>query len=421
MSTGASPGPVQELRVVEIGDLGEVAGKLLADAGADVIRVEPPSGSAARSLGPFVGGRPGPDRSLRYAYFNTSKRGVTLELGSSEGRELWWRLSESADVVIDAAGRGVLDALDAGFGHWAGHAGLERSVWCSITPFGREGPRADWAANDLVHIALGGPMMSSGYDDHELPPIRPGYEHSLWMAGEYAVCGTLAARIALEGGRVEGPELVDLSIHEAVSCTTEGAFPNWEYRRELVQRQTGRHSSPEMTSPWQFPTADGRYINIIGGGMPRDLRTFNGLLDWMEKHDAVEDLRDPEYRAAISRASPTEQAHFGSVVERFLARISAEEAYRGAQALHLPWGVVRQPEENLDDPHWEDRGFFDALDVRGHAGSARIPTAPYRFSGTPVRVRRRAPLLGEHNHEVYCDELGVDAATLPGLAEAGTI
>ena len=383
MSTGASPGPVQELRVVEIGDLGEVAGKLLADAGADVIRVEPPSGSAARSLGPFVGGRPGPDRSLRYAYFNTSKRGVTLELGSSEGRELWWRLSESADVVIDAAGRGVLDALDAGFGHWAGHAGLERSVWCSITPFGREGPRADWAANDLVHIALGGPMMSSGYDDHELPPIRPGYEHSLWMAGEYAVCGTLAARIALEGGRVEGPELVDLSIHEAVSCTTEGAFPNWEYRRELVQRQTGRHSSPEMTSPWQFPTADGRYINIIGGGMPRDLRTFNGLLDWMEKHDAVEDLRDPEYRAAISRASPTEQAHFGSVVERFLARISAG---RG-----VPWRAGAAPAVGGraaagGRTSTTRTGKTAASSTRSMCGATRAPRA---FPRRPIGSRAR--------------------------------
>ncbi len=421
MSSGTSSGPVQELRVVEIGELGEVAGKLLADAGADVIRVEPPSGAATRRLGPFVADRPGPDRSLRYVYFNTSKRSVTLELATPEGRELWQRLVQSADVVIDAAGMGVLDALGAGFERWAGGYALERSVWCSITPFGRVGPRADWVANDLVHLALGGPMMSTGYDDHELPPIRPGYEHSLWMAGEYAVCGILAARIALEAGRVEGPELVDLSIHEAVSCTTEGAFPNWEYRRELVQRQTGRHSSPEMTSPWQFLTADGRYMNIIGGGMPRDLRTLNGLLDWMDKHDAVEDLRDPAYRAAISRASPAERAHFGSVVERFLARISAEEAYRGAQALHLPWGVVRQPEENLDDPHWEDRGFFDALEVQGHDGAARVPAAPYRFVGTPVRVRRRAPLLGEHNHEVYCNELGVDAATLPALARAGTI
>ena len=82
---------------------------------------------------------------------------------------------------------------------------------------------------------------------------------------------------------------------------------------------------------------------------------------------------------------------------------------------------MRQPEENLDDPHWEDRGFFDVLEVGGHDGSPRVPTAPYRFTETPVRFQRRAPLLGEHNHEVYCDELGVDAATLPQLARTGAI
>ena len=421
MTRAAAAGPVEQLRVVEIGDLGEVSGKLLADAGADVIRVEPPSGAATRRLGPFPGDRPDVNRSLRYAYFNTSKRGITLDPATPEGRALWWRLLESADVVIDAAGCGALDAVGAGFGAFAAREPLQPLVWCSITPFGRHGPRADWAANDLVHLALGGPMMSTGYDDHELPPIRPGYDHSLWMAGEYAVCGILAARLALDARCVEGPELVDLSIHEAVSCTTEGAFPNWEYRRELVQRQTGRHSSPQMTPRWQFPSADGRFLNIIGGGMPRDLRTLGGLLDWMEKHDAVEDLRDPSYREAISRPAREERARFGRVVERFIARITADEAYREAQALHLPWGVVRRPEENLEDPHWADRGFFDELELPGCDAPLRVPTAPYRFSDAPVRARRRAPLLGEHNHDVYARELGLEAAALVQLAQVGAI
>lgn len=419
--SGGPPAPVEQLRVLEIGDLGEVAGKLLADAGADVIRVEPPSGARTRRIGPFAGDRPDLQRSLRYAYFNTSKRGVTLNPACREGRDLWWRLVHSAQVVIDGVGRGGLDLVQAGFEALLAREPGSGRVWCSITPFGREGPRAGWVANDLIQLALGGPMMSTGYDDHELPPIRPGYEHSLWMAGEYAVCGILSSLLALEAGRGEGPELVDLSIHEAVSCTTEGAFPNWEYRRELVQRQTGRHSSPDLSPPWQFASRDGRYVNIIGGGMPRDLRTLHGLLEWMEKHDAVEDLRDPKYRQALSRAAPEERAHFGSVVERFIAGISAEEAYRGAQALHLPWGVVRRPEENLDDPHWSDRGFFDELQVAGYEGLLRVPTAPYRFGDASVRVRRRAPLLGEHNHEVYGGELELDSAALVQLAETGAI
>ena len=220
MSVGA-----EGLRVIEIGDLGEVAGKLLADAGADAIRVEPPSGSGTRRTGPFAGDRPDPAGSLRFAHLNTSKRGVTLDLQSADGRALWWRLVAGADAVIDAAGHGVLDALEAGWEAAAQRRAGEPLVWCSVAPFGRTGPWAGWVSNDLVQIALGGPMMSTGYDDHELPPIRGGYDHSLWMAGAFATVAVLAARQGLEAGLVAGPELVDLSIHEAVSCTDGGRLP----------------------------------------------------------------------------------------------------------------------------------------------------------------------------------------------------
>jgi benzylsuccinate CoA-transferase BbsE subunit len=419
MSVGA-----EGLRVIEVGDLGEVTGKLLADAGADVIRVEPPAGAPTRRVGPFPGDQPAPAGSLHWAHFNTSKRGVTLDLETADGRALWWRLAEGADAVIDAAGHGVLDALDAGWEEAARRRDGASLVWCSVTPFGRSGPWAGWASNDLVQIALGGPMMSTGYDDHELPPIRGGYDHSLWMSGAFGTVAVLAARAGLDAGLVAGPELVDLSIHEAVSCTTEGAFPNWEYQGRLVQRQTGRHSSPDPTPEWQFPSADGLHLNVIGGGMPRSERNFDELLDWMEQHDAVEDLREPQYREAIHSPqmppSP-ERAHFSEVVARFIAKLDAEEAYRGAQGMHLPWAVVRRPEDNLDDPHWADRGAFAEIEVPGHPQPVRVPTAPYRFEGATRQVRRRAPLLGEHNHEVYAGELGLSPQELLQLAQIGVI
>ena len=411
------------LRVLEVGDLGEIAGKLLADAGADVVRVEPPTGAASRQIGPYPDDEPSLESSLRFAYHNTSKRSVTLDLARAEGRELWWRLVDGGDVVIDAAGHGVLDDVEAGWEARLERGGGAARVWCSITPFGREGPWAEWAANDLVQIALGGPMMSTGYSDHELPPIRGGFDHSYWMSGEYAAVGILGALLGLETGAVPGPELVDLSIHEAVSCTTEGAFPNWEYRRQLVQRATGRHSAVIPTPEIQFPTADGRHMNVIGGGMPRDVRNLDDLLEWLDKHDAAEDLHEPKYREAIfapRTAAQKERMHFSQVVERFISGLTAEEAYRGGQGLHLPWGIVRRPEENLDDPHWNDRGGVVELEL-AEGRTARVPTAPYRFEGVSRELQRRAPLLGEHNHEIYVDELGLPAEELPPLAERGVI
>ena len=416
--------PIRALRVVEIGDLGEVAGKLLADAGADLVRVEPPGGAETRRVGPFVGDRPATEGSLRFGYFNTSKRGVTLDVATPAGRELWWRLVAGAEVVIDAAGHGVLDAIDAGWEACLARAGESPAVWCSVTPFGREGPWADWVVNDLVQIALGGPMMSTGYDDHELPPIRGGFDHSHWISGEYATVGILAAVLACEVGATAAPELVDVSIHEAVSCTTEGAFPNWEYRRQIVQRQTGRHSAPLPTPEVQYPTADGRYVHVMGGGMPRDDRNLEAMLAWLDEHGAAEDLHDPKYRDAIftpPNPPAPERLRFAEAIQRFAGMITAEEAYRGGQALHLPWGVVRRPEENLDDPHWTDRDTFSEVEVPGHEGRARVPVAPYRFEDASRAVQRRAPLLGEHNHEVYVAELGLSSAELLALSKSGAV
>ena len=419
--------PASGLRILEIGDSGEVAGKLLGDAGADVIRVEPLEGARSRHLGPFVDDRPDVNRSLRYAYFNTSKRGVTLDLSHAAGRDLWLRLVRTADVVIDGSRPGALDELGVGYERCAapGRDGDDegvRVVWCSITPFGLTGPRREWSTTDLVQLALGGPMMSTGYDDHELPPIRPDGEHSLWMGGEYATSGILAALHERERSGLG--QHIDVSIHEAVSATTEGAFPNWEYQRRLVQRQTGRHSSVDPTPRWQFLSADGRYLNIIGGGLPRPGGDWDGLLAWLDEDDAAAELHEERFRETIRAPRSenlAERQRASEVVEAFVGTLSAEDAYRRAQKLHLPWGIVRRPEDNLDDPHWDDRGYFHELDVPGHRGPVRFPGSPYRFERTPIALHRRAPLLGEHNHEVYADELGVAAGELPELAKRGVI
>jgi crotonobetainyl-CoA:carnitine CoA-transferase CaiB-like acyl-CoA transferase len=418
----ANPGPLAGIRVLEIGERGEVAGRLLADAGADVLRIEPPGGSAGRRQGPFTGDRPGIEASLHHVYFNANKRGITLDPTTEDGRSLWRRLVVNADVVIDSAGPGVLDMYDAGPESNADLADEGRLVWCSITPFGLTGPWRDWEATDLVSVALGGPMMSSGYDDHELPPIRPDGEHSLWMGGEYAAAGILAALFDREhSGR---GQLIDVSIHESVSATTEGSFPNWEYARRLVQRQTGRHSSPVRTPNWQYDSPDGGHILLMTGGLPRTRGSWAHLLAWMQKHGMAEDLDDEKYARVIYTdpmvANP-DRERMTSLIGRFVQSLPREEAYRGAQAIRLPWGPVRRPEENLDDPHWEDREFWARVEVPGHTEPVRIPLAPYHFTATPMSMRRRAPLLGEHNFEVYGSELGLSTQQLVALAETGTI
>ncbi len=415
-------GALDGIRILEIGDRGEQAGRLLADAGADVIRIEPVEGSYGRRQGPFVGDRPGSERSLHHAYMNANKRGITLDPSTGDGAELWRRLVEGADVVIDSYPPGFLDSIDCGPEVFAPLFIEGRLVWCAITPFGLTGPWKDWEATDLTSIALGGPMMSTGYDDHDLPPIRPDGEHSLWMAGEHAAMGILAALIEREQSGLG--QLVDVSVHEAVSVTTEGAFPNWEYKQALVQRQTGRHSSPTITARWQFQGSDGGYVNLMGGGVPRTRGNWKELMDWLNEFNAAADLEDPKYEAAVHSdpmQATVERARISEVIGAFIQTRPSEEVYRRGQSLHLPWAVIRPPEDNLSDPHWEARGFWAKTHIPEHDSEVRFPLGPYKMSATPLELRRRAPLLGEHNTEVYGGELGLEARQLIVLAGQAAI
>lgn len=414
--------PLDGIRVLEIGERGEQAGLLLAAAGADVIRVEPPAGSRGRRQGPFVADQPGTERSLHHAYLNANKRGVTLDPSVPDGGAIWRRLVERADVVIDSTAPGSLDAIGAGHESFKSLIEDGKLVWCCITPFGLTGPWKDFATTDLINIALGGPMMSTGYDDHEIQPIRPDGEHSNWMGGEFGVMGVLAALFERETSGLG--QVIDVSIHEAVSCTVEGAFPNWEYAQKLVQRQTGRHSSPNRTAPWQFYGSDNRPINLMGGGVPRTRGNWKEMMEWLHEFDAAQDLDDPKYEAAVHSnpmEATAERARISEVIGAFVSSRPAEEVYRRGQSLHLPWAVIRRPEENLDDPHWEARGFWGTVAVAEHPTPVRVPLAPYRLSETPNVMRRRAPLLGEHNQEIFGGELGLNTQQLIAIAQLGAI
>ncbi|MHB8575308.1 MAG: CaiB/BaiF CoA transferase family protein [Dehalococcoidia bacterium] len=415
-------GPLSGVSVVELaGERTQYCAKLLADMGADVVTVEPPGGSRARRIGPFVDDVPDLNRSLHFWYYNTSKRGVTLNLEHPDGRELFARLVAEADVVIEAAQPGTLDALGSGY-HTLGER-YPALVWAAITPFGQTGPYRDFAMTDLTSMAMGGPMASCGYDDRPgAPPIRPEAFQSLHMGGVYAAIGIMIA--VLERRESDRGQYIDASIHEACAGTTEGSFPNWEYFRRLVMRQTGRHAAATTTPRWQFRCADGGYINMIGGGIPRNPRSWRPLLDWMDEHGRAEDLHDPRYDRTLTEnpyARGDTAAHVAAVIGRFVESIPVEEAYRRAQALHMPWAPVRSPDENLDDPHWRDRGFFVEVEHPELGRSFTYPGLPYSFHGTPGAVRRRAPLLSEHTYDVYVNDLGLPPERLRVLFEAGAI
>ncbi len=399
-------GPLAGLRVVEhSGPLGQLAGKLLADMGADVVLVEPPAGSAARAVGPFVDDVPGPNRSLNFWYHNTNKRSVIADLQTSEGASTWRSLVGCADIVIEDGAPGELDGLSLGYSALGEpRAGL---IWCAITPFGQDGPWAHYQATDMIGLALGGPMKMNGYDPEDAPgspPIRGLGDQGYNTTCHYAVQGILAALLYRD--RTGKGQFIDASMHEACSSTTEVALPYWFTLRTDVFRQTGRHAAAQHTEPWLYMAADGKHNLIFGVG--RDNATWAKIKAWFQESGFGKQFGEPRFDDPAARqpgkGSP-EAAEIMAELGAFIAGHTAEEVYRGGQERRQAWGVVRAPSEALDDPHWSDRGFWAEVTGEGRAEPVRMPGAPYQFSATPWELRRPAPKLGEHTAEVLAEWL----------------
>ncbi|MGH7287713.1 MAG: CaiB/BaiF CoA transferase family protein [Myxococcota bacterium] len=400
---------LQGLRIVELAhERSAFAGKLLADMGADVVVVEPPGGSALRRWGPFVDDRPDPEQSLAWWHFNTSKRGIVLDLEDAPGRDALRRLARSADLVLEAEDPGRLAALALDYGDLA----RPELIWISITPFGRSLPgRAD-LTTDLTLLAAGGPVWSCGYDDHRLPPIRGGGFQGYNTACHYAVMSALTALLR-RGVSGEG-QFVDVSMHAAANVTTEMGSYNYLVQGTTVQRQTGRHAMETLSMPSQVRCADGRYVNT--GVPPRQPREYAGLLAWLRELGIADDFPEAVFLEMgaqrdfidLSKIGQDEEitAIFGAGREAlsFVAsRLSAYDFFVGAQRAGLPVGVIYAPEEAFEDPHFVARGFQVPLAHAELGRSVRYPGAPYRFEKTPWRIARRAPRLAEHTDEVLAE------------------
>jgi crotonobetainyl-CoA:carnitine CoA-transferase CaiB-like acyl-CoA transferase len=415
-------------RVVELAsDAGALAGKLLADMGADVVLVEPPGGAAARAYPPFLEDEPGPERSLHWWHFHTSKRGITLDLESEAGRELFERLVSGADVLLDAEPADRLSALGIGYQTLAeANPGL---VHAAITPFGQRSERRNDPVTDLTLLAGGGPVWSCGYDDHSLPPIRGGGFQSHNIASHYAVMGILTALLHRHSsGR---GQFIDVSQHAAANVTTEMASYHWLVQQTTVQRQTGRHAMEHATQPTQVLCADGKHV--CSGGLPRKPQEIARLLRWLEESGLDEELPEAIFlemgaerdHIDLSKIFEDDEVRviFSAARDAMIllaSRLTSVEYFRGAQRAGMAAGVIYAPEEAFEDEHFVARGYQQELEHEDLGRSFRYPGAPYRFEKSPWALQRRAPHLGEHNDEVFA-ALGVSEEERRALRTRGVI
>jgi len=400
------------IRVIELANERiAFAGKLLADMGADVILVEPPGGDPARDYPPFLDDEPGPERSLWWWHYHTSKRGVVLDLDSEDGRARFTALVASADIVLESEPTGRLASLGLDYDDLRGVR--EDLIFVSVTPFGRGSPNAAVPVTDLTILAGAGPAWSCGYDDHALPPVRGGGNQGFHTGCHFAVMSALTALFhRLTSG--EG-QFIDVSLHAASNVTTEAGSYSWLVAKQTVQRQTGRHAAAVQTQGTQMLCADGRWVNT--GVPPRSPAEFGFILGWLRDLGLEEQFPDAvllEIGAGMTKpitydligvdAEATAIFIAGrEALALVAASVSAYDFFVGFQRRGIAVGVIYSPEEAFEDEHVRARGFQTEVVHEDLGRTFRYPGAPYQLPASPWRISRRAPKLGEHDAEIFAE------------------
>jgi crotonobetainyl-CoA:carnitine CoA-transferase CaiB-like acyl-CoA transferase len=414
-----APGILEGVRVVEIADeLAAHAGLLLAGLGADVVKVVAPGGSVTRRIGPFAGD-PSPDASLFFWQHNRGKRSLVVDPESPDDLTTLQSLFTTADVVLLAG------ADAAPFAHVLDPDALRRDqaglIVARMTPFGDDGPWAGYRGSDLVHLALGGPVMNCGYDPrpdgfYDLPPIAPAAWQSYIIAGEQLVIGVLAALVHAQRTG-QGQEL-SLAVHEAVAKSTELDLMNWVMRRAPLNRQTCRHAAEKVSSvPTIAQTKDGRWIVTMAMGAKNEAQ----ILDFLAANGMPTDLGD-DAGAETGRNIPgssavsDRSARIIDLVARFVKKYTyADFPWLAAQDAGVVCSPLRKPHENATDEHWRARGSFAEVEHPEQGRSYTYAVSKWLSTEPHWTVGRRAPLLGEDTQAIV-EELAKEAepqATTP--------
>jgi benzylsuccinate CoA-transferase BbsE subunit len=410
--------PLAGCRVLDLADgSGAVCGRILAELGADVIKIEPPGGGPDRFAPPFLADRAGPDRSLTWVAGNVNKRGITLSLDDPRGLALFERLVATAAIVTESYAPGTLEAKGLGYRRLS--AERPQLVLVSISPYGQDGPLAGFPGSDLEVTASSGSLWLAGEEDR--PPVRTSQPQSPSWSGMYGAMGALMAYLA---ARTSGSgQHVDVSAQASMATVHPPAPIFWdvlgEEHRRLGPFLLGRSIvGSRFRNLW--PCADG-FVSfaIQGGAIGR--HTGRMLIEWMASRGTV-----PAVLAGIawevfdnSTLTQDDVDRLEAAIGPFLLGLTKREFYAGVVERRMLGYPVGDAADVLADPQLEARDFWQTVAVDGEVGLP-FPGGSMLFDGVRPTLRRAAPRLGEHNAEIYA-EIGVGPGELAGLLAAAVL
>jgi len=373
---------------------GPYCAKIMAQMGAEVIKVEPPEGEEARSMGPFPGGQPHPEKSGLFLALNANKYGITLDLDSADGAEAFRKLAATADIVVENPPPVSLE--DRGLGFQALNDGNPGLIFASITPFGNRGPYTDFKATDLVLYHMSGHahgLLGAVKDPDSDPPIRAGGHQAELVGGMAAATATIMAlyrkRITGQGARI------DISSFEAMVTQLISGLANSAYGRPAPPRDLAKVEE----------AAIGGMVGAIGGILPCN----DGYVAISPREDAQWErwllvMGSPPWAAdaryATRDARQKNSPALWKLLSEWSVNHSKHEIARMGQEQRVPCFPVNTVLDLLSDEHLAHREFFVEM-VHPVAGALRYPGAAYKFSNTELPLAARpAPLLGQHNLEI---------------------
>jgi len=410
---------VHSPRVLDLTNMdGHLCGRILADLGADVVKVEKPGGDPGRRIGPFYQQTPNRERSLFWLAYNANKRSVTLNLDSWDGRQILKTLARKADFLIESFPPGCMDEL--GLGHDTLSEINPRLIYTSISPFGQTGPYKNFKGSDLVVMAMSGLMYMTGRPGEA--PLRISFPQSFLLAAAHAAAASMIAYFQRETtGRGQH---VDVSAQECVLWEISNAIPSWKLNKTILKRvgsyMSGRWAGIKQKLLWKC--RDGYVVfYIISGGF--GVKTNRGIVEWLQEEGlATELLTGVDWTTFdMSKQTQEVQDKMEAPIAELFSRHTKAELYNEALKRKIMLCPVSTARDICENTQLHARNFWAEVEHPEIPARLSYPGPFARLSETPLARVRRAPLPGEHNLEIYEKELGFSKRDLGRLLQSGII